>query len=96
MYLPEMDDIYETTHGLLNLPSTDDNLLSYVWLKNTQDEDPKLGELCDDPSSGFHKKYFAGEELICSTEKITTKTTIGNCVYLILKYIMQSNIFIYF
>ena len=95
-YLPEIDDYYNTTHSLLNLPSTDDNLLSYVWLKDTQDEDPKLGELCNDPSSGFHRKDFAGEKLICFTEKIRTKTMIGKYVYLILQYIMQSNIFICF
>ena len=68
-YLPEMDDYYNTTHTLLNLPSTDDNPLSYVWLKDTQDEDPKLGELCNDTSSGFHKKNISGEELIFFTEK---------------------------
>ena len=33
-YLPEMDDFYEMTHSLLNLPSTDNNPLSYVWLKD--------------------------------------------------------------
>ena len=32
-YLPEMDDYYNTTHSLLNLPLTDDNPLSYVWLR---------------------------------------------------------------
>ena len=32
-YLPEMDEFYDTTHSLLNLPSSDDNPLSYVWLK---------------------------------------------------------------
>ena len=35
-----MDEFYDTAHSLLNLPSTDDNPLSYAWLKNTQDEDP--------------------------------------------------------
>ena len=35
----------------------------------TQDKDPKLGELCNDPSSGFHKTNFAGEELVCFIEK---------------------------
>ena len=54
---------------VINLPLTDDNPLSYVWLKDRQDEDQKLGELCNDPSSGFHKKDFAGEELICFKEK---------------------------
>ena len=49
-------------------------------------------------SSGVHKKNFAGEELICFTEEryVGTKTMIGKYVYLILQYIMQSNIFIYF
>ena len=51
--------------SLLNLPSTDDNSLSHVWLKETHDEDPKLSELCNDPSSEFHKKNFAGGELVC-------------------------------
>ena len=69
-YLLKMNDFYDTTHSLLNLPSTDNNLLSYVWLKDTHDENPKLGELCNDPGSGFHKKSFTGEELICFTEKI--------------------------
>ena len=82
--------------SLLNLPSTDDHTLSYVWLKDTQGEDPKLNELCNDPSSEFHKKNFSGEDLVCFTEKIRTKTTIGKYVYLILQYIMQSNILIYF
>ena len=27
-YLPEMNEFYDTTHSLLNLPSTDDNPLS--------------------------------------------------------------------
>ena len=58
-HLPEIDDFYDTTH----------NPLSYVWLKDTQDEDPKLGELCNDTSSGFHKKNISGEELIFFTEK---------------------------
>ena len=54
---------------MLNLPSTDENPLSYVWLKETQDEDPKLSELCNDADSGFPKVDFAGKELICYTEK---------------------------
>ena len=54
---------------VINLPSTDDNPLSHVWLKDTQDEDQKVGELCNDPSQGFHKNIFSGEELICFTEK---------------------------
>ena len=45
-----MDEFYDTTHSLLNLPSADDNPLSYVWLKDTQDEGQKLVELCNDPT----------------------------------------------
>ena len=66
--------------------------ISYVWLKDTQNEGPKLNEICNDPSSEFYKRNFAWG-LICFTEKIRTKTTIGWYVYLILQYIMQSNIF---
>ena len=95
-YLPEVDEFYDMTHSLLHLPSTYNNQLSHVWRKDTQDEDPKLGELCNDPSSGFNKKNFAGEELVCFTENIKTKTTIGKYVYLIMQYTPQSNIFIYF
>ena len=73
-----MDDFCDTTHSLLNLPSTDDNPLSCVWLKDTQDEDPKLGELCNDPSLGCHKRTFAGEELICFTEKIKKRRRLEN------------------
>ena len=68
-FLLEMDGFYDTAHSLLNFPSTDDNPLSCVWLKDTQDEDPKLCGLCNDPSSGFHKKNFAGQEFVCFTEK---------------------------
>ena len=57
-YLPKTDEYYDTTHSLLNPISTDDNPLSYVWLKDAQDEDPRLNELCNGPIPGFHKKYF--------------------------------------
>ena len=40
-YLPEMDDFYNITNSMLNLLLTDDNPLSYVWLKDSQDEDQK-------------------------------------------------------
>ena len=30
-YLPEMDDYYNSTEQMLNLSSTDDNPLSYIW-----------------------------------------------------------------
>ena len=45
-----------------------DNSLSYIWLKDTQDEDPKLKDLCEIDNSRFHKKIYADEELICYTE----------------------------
>ena len=48
------------THGSLNLPSSDDNSLSYVLLKNTQDQDSKLSEVCNDANSGFYKMIFDG------------------------------------
>ena len=40
-YLPDMDDSYNSTEHMLNLQSMDENSLSYIWLKNTQDKDPK-------------------------------------------------------
>ena len=81
------------------MPSTDDNPPSYGWLKDTQDEDPRLGELCNDPTQfRISQKDFSGEELICFTEErcVGTKTTIGKYVYLILQCITQSNMFICF
>ena len=53
------------------MPSTDNNPLSYVWLNDAQDKDQNLGELRNDPSSGFHKKNFAGEELFFLRKRIT-------------------------
>ena len=55
-YLPEMDDYYNSTEHMLNLPSMDENPLSYIWLKETQDEDPMLKDFCEIKHSRFHKK----------------------------------------
>ena len=57
-YLPEMDSYYSSTEHMLNLPSMDDNPLSYIWLKDTQNEDPKLADLCEVNNSRFHKKNY--------------------------------------
>ena len=62
-----MDDYYNSTEHMLHLPSMDDNPLSYTWLKDTQDEDPKLKDLCGTEHSRFHI-FFADEELMCYTE----------------------------
>ena len=74
-YLPEMDDYYNSTEHMLNLPSMDDNPLSYIWLKDTQNEDPKLKDLCEIDNSRFHTKIFADEELICYTENGKSRNT---------------------
>ena len=54
-YLPEIDDYYNSTEHMLNLLSMDDNPLSYIWLKDTQDEDPNLKDLCEMENSRFYK-----------------------------------------
>jgi len=64
-YLQEMNDYYNSTEHMLNLPSMYDNPSSYIWLKYKQDEDPKLKDLCEMDNSRFHEKMFADEELIC-------------------------------
>ena len=81
-YLPEMNDFYDTTHRLLNFPSTDDNPLSYVCLKYTQDEDPKLGGVYNDLSSGFHKRILLVKNYFVLQKKIRTKTMFGKHVCL--------------
>ena len=67
-YLPELDDYYDISDHLLNLPSTENNPLSYTWLKDTQEEDSELIKMCTDETSGYHKKEFDEIELICYTE----------------------------
>ena len=46
-YLREMDDYYNSIEHIFNLPFMDDNPLSYIWLKDTQDENPRLNDLCE-------------------------------------------------
>ena len=74
-HLPEYEEYLDVVHNYLNLPSSDDNPLSYIWLKDTQSEDPELTKLCEDPESGFHIKRFDDEELVCFTEKGKDKDT---------------------
>ena len=64
----QLDDYYDSVEHMLNLPPMDDNPLSYMWLKNTQNEDPKLKDLCETVNSRFHKKRFTDEELICCAD----------------------------
>ena len=66
-HLPELDEYYAIQDHLLNLPSTNDNPLSYQWLKDTQEEDPDLLAQCAIEGSGYHKKQFADVELVCHT-----------------------------
>ena len=40
-YLPEMDEYYETCDSYLNLPRSDDNPLSLIWLQETQQKREK-------------------------------------------------------
>ena len=67
-YFPDMDDYYNSTEHMLNLPSMDGNPPSYIWSKDTQDENPKRKDLCEMDNSRFHKKMSADEELILYTE----------------------------
>ena len=55
-HLPEIDDYYNSTEHMSNIPYMDDNPLSYMLLKDTQDEKPKLKDLCEMGNSKFHKK----------------------------------------
>ena len=48
-HLPEYEEYLQTVEIYLNLPSSDDNPLSYLWLKDVQAEDPELEELCKGP-----------------------------------------------
>ena len=66
---PDLDDYFEVGESLLNLPSTQDNPLSYAWLKDTQDADPELAKQCEMKDSGFHFREFGDTKLICYNEK---------------------------
>ena len=67
-HLPEMDTYFETMDSLLNLPSSDNNPLSYLWLKDTQDEDHELIDRCKEDKSRYHLRKFDEVELVCFTE----------------------------
>ena len=67
-HLPEMDDYFQAQHHFLNLPSSDENPLSYLWLKDTQDEDVNLADQCKIKDSRFHLRKFDEVELVCFTE----------------------------
>ena len=68
-YLPEMDDYFDSVNSLLNLPNSDDNPLSYVWLRDMQERDPELMARSQEPDSGFQTRIFDDHEIICYTEK---------------------------
>ena len=42
-----MDNYYNTVQSLLNLPESDDNPLSYLWLQDAQENDNLLIDLCE-------------------------------------------------
>ncbi len=67
-HLPEMDEYFAVQEHLLNLPSTEDNPLSYQWLRDSQDSDTELKRKCEDSKSGFHTRLFNEIELVCYTE----------------------------
>ncbi|KAL7551584.1 hypothetical protein ACHAWF_014769 [Thalassiosira exigua] len=67
-HLPEMEDYLDVQDSFLNLPSSDDNPLSVLWLKDTQSEDTELLAQCEVEGSGFYKRKFDDMELVCFTE----------------------------
>ena len=69
VYLPEMDDYFHSVNSLLNLPNSDDNPLSYLWLRDMQERDPELVAQSQEPDSGFQVKIFDDHAIICYTEK---------------------------
>ena len=69
-YLPEMDNYFYFVNSLMNLPISDNNSLSYLWLRNMQERDPELIARSREPNSGFQVKIFdADNEIIYYTEK---------------------------
>ena len=70
-----MDNYFDSVEHILRLPSMDDNPLYYIWLKDTQDEDPKLKDLCETGNSRFHKKRITDEDLICCAENGKSRNT---------------------
>lgn len=68
-YLPELDDYFHISDSLLNLPSTENNPLSYVWLKDMQDGDAQLESKCNSTEPHFHWRTFGDTKLVCYTDK---------------------------
>ena len=64
-----MGNYFHSVNILLNLPNSDDNPLSYLWLRDTQERDPELIARSRKPDLGFHVKIFDDHEIICHTEK---------------------------
>ena len=60
---PDMDSYYE--YSMLNIPQSDDNPLSYTWLKETQDSSQELQQKITDNVTGYHLRTFDDVELIC-------------------------------
>ena len=60
---PDMDSYYE--YSMLNIPQSDDNPLSYTWLKETQDSSQELQQKITNNVTGYHLRRFDDVELIC-------------------------------
>ena len=64
-----MDSYFHSVNSLLNLTNSDDNPLSYLWLRDTWERGPELIAQSREPDSGFHVKIFDDHEIICHTKK---------------------------
>lgn len=67
-HLPELDDYFNM---FVNLPATEDNPLSYAWLKDMQDDEADLETLIKDATSGYHLREFGDMQLVCYSESDT-------------------------
>ncbi len=53
--LPEMDNYFDVSDHMLNLPASGPNPLDFKCLRGTQDAVPSLQHQCDKGISGFSK-----------------------------------------
>ena len=75
---PDMDSYYE--YSMLNVPQSEDNPLSYTWLKETQESSETLQQKLTNNISGYHTRKFDDVELICYSPQGSTESEWKICL----------------
>ena len=64
-----MDNYFDVSDHMLNLPASCPNPLDFEWLRDTQDAVMSLRRKCDNGDPGFSRRYFNRIDLICFMEE---------------------------